>query len=210
MRSLGPGSLAAVLKLGIDVLYFLSFVPPVLLAVLCVLIPFFSDSTHLTVHPHVLVQFDPDTFEVLPGQHSAPKVTVERAVAELEVEGVSPWRMLIGLSFAWVFWLVLFVGLRKLRAIFRTLKEGDPFVAENAARIRFLGFAVIAFELLYRGAEFWMYFAFVMNQFGIAGLELRPLFDLNFAVLFAGLVLLVLAEVFRVGTELRREQELTV
>ena len=112
MRSLGPGSLAAVLKIGIDVLYFLSFIPAVLLIGICALIPLFSQSTDLTVHPRVLLEFDPDVFEVLPGQYTAPRVLVEKAVAVLEVKGVSAGRMIIGLAFAWVFWLFLFFGLR--------------------------------------------------------------------------------------------------
>ena len=135
---------------------------------------------------------------------------IEKAVALLEVEGVSAGRMAVGLGVAWMFWGFMFVGLRKIRAIFRTLKEGDPFVLENAARIRFLGVATIAFELLYRGAIFWMYFAFVANQFGISGVSLRPLFEPSFAILGAGLILIVIAEVFRVGAELRSEQELTI
>ena len=109
-----------------------------------------------------------------------------------------------------MFWAFLFVSLRKLRAIFRTLQQGDPFVPENAGRIRFLGFTVIAFELIARGGMFWMYFAFVAGQFRIEGVRIRPAFDPSGAALAAGLVLLVLAEVFREGTALKREQQLTV
>lgn len=211
MKTLGRGSLASFLKALIDIGYFLSFVPAILLVVLAALIPVFSDSTHLTVHPRVLMQLRPEAFEVFPGEDgNARAVTIERAVAQLSVEGVSARRMAIGLVFTGVFWVFLFVALRQLRAIFRTLKAGDPFVPENARRIRFLAFTIIAFQLLYRGALFWMYFAFVLNQFGISGVRLRPLFDPNGAVIFAGLVLLVIAEVFRVGADMKAEQELTV
>lgn len=210
MKTLGRGSLASALKALFDVLYYLSFVPAVGLLVLSVLIPVFHESENLTVHPRVQLHLDPDEYRVLPGTQSAPRVQIEKAVALLEVEGVSAGRMAVGLGVAWMFWGFMFVGLRKIRAIFRTLKEGDPFVLENASRIRFLGVATIAFELLYRGAIFWMYFAFVANQFGISGVSLRPLFEPSFAILGAGLILIVIAEVFRVGAELRSEQELTI
>jgi len=211
MKTLGRGSLASCLKALIDVVYFLSFLPAVLLVVLAVLIPFFADSTHLTVHPRVLLQLRPEVFAVLPGESGpVPDVTIERAVADLAVEGVSAGRMALGLAWAGVLWVFLFLALRQLRAIFRTLKEGHPFVPENARRIRFLGIAAIAFELLYRGSIFWMYFAFVANRFGISGVRLRPLFDPAWGAILAGLVLLVISEVFRVGAEMKAEQELTV
>lgn len=210
MKTLGRGSLASAMKVLFDVLYYLSFVPAVGLLVLSVLMPVFHESENLTVHPRVLLHLDPDDHRVLPGVDSAPRVQIEKAVASLEVSGVSAGRMAIGLAVAWGLWTFMFVGLRKIREIFRTLKDGDPFVLENAARIRFLGFATIAFELLYRGAIFWMYFAFVANQFGITGVSLRPLFEPSLAVLGAGLMLIVVAEVFRVGAELRQDQELTI
>lgn len=211
MRSLGPRSLASYLKLCIDVVYFLSFVPAVLLVVIAVALPFIGAGGHLTVHPQVLLRFNPDDLHILPGTSpNVPSVTIERAVAQLALEGVSAGRVAIGLAFAAILWTFLFVSLRKLRAIFRTLRTGDPFVPENAGRIRFLGFTVIVSELILRGATFWMYFAFVANQFGIAGMKLRPLFEFNGSVIFAGLALLIVAEVFRLGTDLRREQELTV
>jgi hypothetical protein len=210
MKSIGRGSIASVLKWGIDIFYFLTLFAGVLLLLVISGLLIFHDSAHLTVHPRVLLHVSPDAFEVLPGTGTTPRVQIERAWAELEVEGVSAGRMVLGLSFAVVFLAVLIMSLRKLRALFRTLRDGDPFVPANAGRIRFLAFALIGFELLYRGWIFWSYFAFVMNQFGIDGLELRPLFDPSFAVLFAGLALLVIAEVFQQGAEMKREQELTV
>ena len=97
----------------------------------------------------------------------------------------------------------------QLRAVLRTLREGQPFVPANATRIRWIALAVIAFELTRSAvALFDTYYA--MTHFSAEGLQFKMWPDLNIGAILNGLIILVIAEVFRAGTRLDEEQSLTV
>jgi hypothetical protein len=49
-----------------------------------------------------------------------------------------------------------------------------------------------------------------MNYISVPGIRIDAVLGLNVTMLFIGLVILVLAEVFRVGVQLREEQDLTI
>ena len=104
--------------------------------------------------------------------------------------------------------LVLWV-LGQLRAVFRTLRDGHPFVAANATRIRRIAYVVIFGEF----ARFALGFVgnyYAMAHFSVDGLRFDVLPDLNVLAIVAGLIIFVIAEVFREGTRLDEEQSLTV
>jgi hypothetical protein len=104
--------------------------------------------------------------------------------------------------------LVMWV-LGQLRAVFRTLRAGKPFVAANATRIRRIAYAVILGEFL-RSAFVYLGTHYAMTHFLIQGLRLETRWDLSIGAIIAGLIILVIAEVFREGTRLDEEQSLTV
>jgi hypothetical protein len=104
--------------------------------------------------------------------------------------------------------LILWV-LLQLRAVFRTLRAGKPFVPDNAIRIQRIAFAVIVGEaaratLVFTGTHY------AAGHFAIQGLQLEVRPDLNLIVIVCGLILLAIAEVFRAGTRLDEEQSLTI
>ena len=107
-----------------------------------------------------------------------------------------------------LFSLALWV-LRQLRAVVRTVRDGQPFVAANAARIRRIGYAVIAGEIV-RAAIVLFEHAYAKSHFTADGLrfELRP--DVNVLAFVCGLIIVVIAEVFRTGTRLDEDQSLTI
>ena len=108
-----------------------------------------------------------------------------------------------------VFFGLLLWVLGQLRAIFRTLRDGQPFVPANATRLRQIAFAVIGGELARAAfALFENYYA--MTHFVAEGLRFDARPDLNVLAILNGLIILVVAEVFRVGTHLDEEQSLTV
>ncbi len=104
--------------------------------------------------------------------------------------------------------LVLFV-LGQLRAVFRTLRDGRPFVPANAARIRWIAFAVIAGELA-RAAVVYSANSYAMTHFSANGLRFDARPDLNVFTIVHGLIILAIAEVFRTGTRLDEDQSLTI
>ena len=104
--------------------------------------------------------------------------------------------------------LVLFV-LGQLREVFRTLRNGRPFVPANAKRLRWIGAAVIAGELV-RTAFIYSANAYVMTHFSAPGLRFDARPDLSVLTIVHGLIILAIAEVFRTGTRLDEDQSLTI
>jgi len=106
--------------------------------------------------------------------------------------------------------LIAFV-LGELRAVFCSLRDGSPFVAANARRIRRIGLSILGYEALR--------FVVTTTVVGPALEKLRLVEGTgrihadagpSFMALFLGCAVLVLAEVFRRGTLMHDEQALTV
>jgi hypothetical protein len=97
------------------------------------------------------------------------------------------------------------VVVSRLRRIFATLSAGDPFVPENADHLRVIAFVIGAFEIARLAAA-----ALAASLVHDSGTELPIPTDINVIVWFAVLSLFVLAEVFREGSRLRADQQLTI
>jgi hypothetical protein len=117
-----------------------------------------------------------------------------------------PWLAMAGAAVT--MGLLLWI-LAELAAVCRSVRDGQPFAARNATRIRRLALAVVLAEVS-RAAVIYAANAYVAAQFAADHLRFtaRPRID-AFAIVSA-LILLVLAEVFRTGTELDEDQSLTV
>ena len=103
-----------------------------------------------------------------------------------------------------VFWV-----LGQLRAVFRTLRDGQPFVAANATRIRRIALAVIAGEVARTAMVFFTNY-YASTHFAAEGLRFDARPDFNILAIIHGLIILVIAEVFQAGTRLDEDQSLTV
>ena len=114
------------------------------------------------------------------------------------------------------FWLLNLAIVYKLRAILITLTHKEPFVRANVNRVRFVGGSLVGLELLERSLRLFGE-RFVRHNFTLEGVTL-PLSDglsftfmsqigVEYNTLFAGLVLLVLAEIFRYAFELQLERD---
>ncbi|EDY81714.1 hypothetical protein VDG1235_1332 [Verrucomicrobiia bacterium DG1235] len=101
------------------------------------------------------------------------------------------------------------VFIKQLKDILDTVSEGDPFVEVNAGRVRLIGVLLIVgtfgqalLRLVVSG--------YADSSLRTTGFQLDGNFEMNFMQLIAGVSVLVLSEVFRLGTKMREEQELTV
>lgn len=100
----------------------------------------------------------------------------------------------------------------QLRNFFSTVIEQKPFVRRNARRIRVIGLAFIiggAARVLYSFG----FYLYLRNTFQIEGATLYlDAFKngINLDSILLGVVVLVIAEIFNVGTALHEEQQLTV
>jgi hypothetical protein len=127
-------------------------------------------------------------------------------------------RMLVFLYFCTVF-MILGVGLiiiHQLKQFLKTTIAGNPFEQANIKRIRIIGWTVIISQAikLILGLGFWFYLKSPVQINGssvsLYWHSFEGIFDDTFGVTFLGLVILVIAEIFREGFKLREEQELTI
>ncbi|GAA4022134.1 hypothetical protein GCM10022280_23450 [Sphingomonas swuensis] len=93
---------------------------------------------------------------------------------------------------------------RRLLAILRTVEEGEPFVAANAERLRVVAWCLLAIQLCDIG------FGIAATAFDTAAGERTSGWSPGITGWVAVLLVFVLARVFREGTRLRTEADLTI
>lgn len=122
----------------------------------------------------------------------------------------SRWGLIVLAGFGLALLMGLFLYLvHQLRAILWSVDAGDPFIAENAVRLRVVGILILLGGFAGSVADFAMsgYADVVLRP---EGFNLNGHLHLNGSALISGLCIIVLSEVFRHGTKMREEQELTV
>jgi len=99
-----------------------------------------------------------------------------------------------------------FAFLRLLRQLIGTVGEGDPFIFENAVRLRTMGWIAVIVELTKIPAGAMA--IFLAGQFETDHMQL----DIDFSLtgILLALVLFILARVFRHGATMREDLEGTV
>jgi hypothetical protein len=174
-------SLASILKLGIDVGWGLAWLALAGVALACLL------------------------YAAAMASGGAMRSPFLHAVADRESwQAIAP-----GLAVGVIYAAGLVVIFAQLRRIFATLVEGDPFVPENASRLRKIAWAVIGLELARYAIQIataWIVTAFGQPASGSLEIDFRP----SLAAWAAALVLFVLAQVFREGARLRQQDQLTI
>jgi hypothetical protein len=157
------------------------------------------------------VSFDVDTRAV---QVSAPALGVTAAEIQHVRGSMSfppPSRASVTGPMAFVAVMLAFIlwVLSQLIAVFRSLRDRQPFLPDNAVRIRRIGYAVIAGELA-RAVLVFSANSYAMTHFSANGLRFDARPDVNLFAIVHGLIILAIAEVFRVGTRLNEDQSLTI
>jgi hypothetical protein len=174
------------------------------------------DHTSSVVDASGLMMTIPVSFSVDSSAHrvTAPSLRVEVAQIQ-DVRGTLRFPVRRGAFFLGnaIFLIVLLavvlLVIGQLRAVFRTLQAGQPFVPANAARIRWIACAVIASEIARAAIVFFENY-YAMTHFAAEGLRFHARPEVNGLAIVGGLIILVLAEVFRIGTRLDEDQSLTV
>jgi len=105
--------------------------------------------------------------------------------------------------------LAVLYGMRQLRAVLRSLLNGEPFSPHNPGRIRRLGYLVVGWHTVMPFLKYW-YARAVIDDIHVEGLTLKPPIDINLDAFVLGLAVIVLAEIFRKAGEIQRDQALTV
>jgi hypothetical protein len=110
-------------------------------------------------------------------------------------------------------WALFFIGTVQLAKVLRDVSRGKAFVFENARRLRIVGYAMAGgaiFKLLMYVGTVSMF----RGGFVVAGAAIPWMIFIWIAsspgLLLGGIIVIVISEVFRLGNQLREEQELTV
>jgi hypothetical protein len=110
-------------------------------------------------------------------------------------------------------WALFFIGTVQLAKVLRDVSRGKAFVLENARRLRIVGYAMAGGAVF----KFLMYLGTVSlfwGGFSVAGGAIPWMIFIRTAsspgLLLGGIIVIVISEVFRLGNQLREEQELTV
>jgi len=140
------------------------------------------------------------------------KITLRSPGAEIVLNGqgvqssLGSLATIIGVALVLIpVWLLMLNHLRRLMASFA--KE-HPFTEENVGRIRWVGYLFMIGAALQSAVEAAV--GLNLMRVSIPGVEINARIGLNFPAVIAGFVILVLAEVFRLGVELKEDQDLTV
>lgn len=180
MRAIGPGSVSSLLKIALDVVWWVLWVAVGALFLAAVLNLFLPD---------LLERLGGGPVMVRPRGSAADAAPVSGPLLSLG---------LVGFGVVAVGWTVV-VG--QLRKIFVSLTAGDPFHPDNVRRLRMAGLTLAGVEVATAVGRTAIFAVMFPEQ----GLRLPDL-----SGWFSVLVVFVLAEVFREGARLRREAELTI
>lgn len=100
-------------------------------------------------------------------------------------------------------------GLRQLRLVLRDALNGVPFGPASARRIELIGVAIIGVDLVRAVAllagELW-----ARSHVHLPQVSFPVTFPVQLMTLVAGLLVIVAAEVFRVGYALQQDRDLTI
>ncbi len=205
MRILGKRSLAASLKFLVDLTYYLVLLLGTLVIVVVAAVPFLTRGQVSTEIP-VSFELDRSAYSITstePGPEDAELIATK---GQLKVKGARFGTIIEQIVFIATGLVITLLILRRLRGIFGTLTKGSPFVHANVSRIRSIGLLIIGLQILIAAVTTWWAFD-VTRHLHTTGLHFRTAFDIGGWTIFTGVILLVLAEVFRIGADMKGDLE---
>jgi Protein of unknown function (DUF2975) len=198
----------SVLKLVLDGLWWLSIAAITLVGALVVLLAAHAiHSGAISVVSYL--QLRPSTYKLIANQLGGPSAEIRNVSAALAFTRPRAAFVLVAGAILAVAGAWLLTVLHQLRQLVGSAQKGEMFAPANAGRIQRIGIAVIGFELVRSVAE-WAGSLYLKDNVSTRGLSLRSHLALNIPVLLVGLLLLVLAAAFRLGTQLQEDHDLTV
>ncbi len=208
VKTLGKASVSSVLRWAVEVAWYVAIIGAIAVYVEGgrALI---GGPAGLRLDLPIAIELEPAAHEIVSQQLAIESARIDDVTGMLKLHVSSRGLVAVWLVLASAWLGALLAVVYQLRKIFRTLAAGDPFVRENASRIRFIGLVIVCMELfetlLVLGFSYYL-----RTVLDISSISLQSDFRLSPEILFLGFVFVVIAEVFRRGAEMREEQALTV
>jgi len=196
MKALGKGSVASILKVGLDIAWVVLWIAAFAVAAVAV--------------GYALVSVMAMTGALPDGFFEEGQVKIQDGVIRIVTDDAHAldWRVLVP---ALLVGCVAVAGslavVWRLKRLFRNFTAGEPFSPDNARHLRAIWIILVAVELA-RYAILILFGIFVVAAGVPEGVDLEVGIDLTGWFLI--LVIVVLAEVFREGARLHEEQKLTI
>jgi|GEM_PF-6392958 len=119
----------------------------------------------------------------------------------------------IGLSFlSFTVTAFLLIIMFSVKALFKSSVNGNSFSQENANRLKYIGIYFLLGEIVRILISYWINNSVARTEwFNTVRQSYNPSFrDINFALLFAGIIFLILSKVFQLGAVIKEENDLIV
>ncbi len=160
-----------------------------------------TDGATFDVDVPMRFQFSDPEFGLSPASTMVSSASVSDLQGKVKLassEDVFKWVALVP-AIGLLFFVMLI--LRSSRKIVRTLRDGNPFLPANVRRIRWLGFLFLLQSLI--SSSYSTFGVLLVRRWiEFEDIVLKTTVKIHFTPLFFGLLLFVLAEVFRLGAEL--------
>ncbi|MDC0480537.1 DUF2975 domain-containing protein [Candidatus Marinimicrobia bacterium] len=166
-----------------------------------------TESTTKLYYP-VQFQVEEEGIAAIGGQNLPVKL--KKAEAFALIESPAPTGLLIPVKlmrfgmFGVVIW-VLFL----LRQIVRTVGEGHPFIPDNGKRLRWIGLSILAvtfFDFIHDI----LLNLFITPRLTFESIVTESTLSLSIEDLLSAMVIIVIGEAFRIGAEMKKEQDLMI
>jgi hypothetical protein len=209
MKILGRWSLASFMKLVVDVCYYAVLVVfPLVGGLLLLLAVTGGRQGQVTFEVPVRFHLAPESHPFSTDRSDIEAASITDAQGTLKLRGgaASIGYVWAGLGVAIIVLAMALFILSRLRAVFRTLREQNPFVPENSRRIRSIGIALILGDLVAGAFAMWLA-SRVTGAVSVAGVTIETGFTVDFVPILTGVILIMLAEVFRIGAQMKGDLE---
>jgi hypothetical protein len=155
-------------------------------------------------------KIDIGPLKIRTGQIPEQNSLIENAKGQVKIEDINNAFLLVFLFILILFIAPVYYVLIQLKKFLNTVGGGNPFINENVVRFRRFGIIAIVLALLAGIAQFIAGFYAGSNIELPSNLSIVHSFDLNWELIFVGLILFVLAEAFKIGTSVKTENDLTI
>jgi hypothetical protein len=138
------------------------------------------------------------------------KLDEVRAELDLPISMLPWWLVAVLWCYLAVAGVLMLLSVYQVRRIFQRVRDGAPFDAQNAVRLRSVGLFLLAFGLITGLGEFCTALAIRGGLRSSSAISVSSGFHINGPIVLIALGLVALAEIFRRGAELETEQSLVV
>lgn len=206
MKILGNKSLSTILSKIISVIWWIECVGAVVIVGAVLLTPFFEKEVNF-ITPVSFSAVTVRTVESGANNIPAAQLTASEGSFTFPVQTDLTTTLIMASVIALTFAFFILITYQ-VKCIFSSFAKNDPFVESNVPRMRSIGLTLVAYSLtrlLYNiGLNQYLLVHFKWNN----GIQLTAGF--NSSIFFIGLIIIVIAEIFKLGTSLENEQKLMI